>query len=186
MYSAHLHPCLLLHLPRFSFAGMIPLCQVSHPQLTNIWQWLCVMHDIYLLPIILFQLLWWDLAWIRVASLSFQSRLNVPKVRVVLTAHWFLICILPEGIGNEKGEISPFKLSPSVLIFSSHAMETPEVFNYLIIDAIPEYNICKSSGVSMQVGSVHVRGPFEWSIVNFLVVPSPKNGPWICYWSHAW
>ena len=100
------------------------------------------------------------------AFLSFQSHLNVPKVRVVLNAHCFLICIPPEGIGNEKGAISPFKLSPSVLlaislIFSSHAMETPEAFNHLKIGAIPVYNTCKSSGVSMQPGSVHVRSPFE-------------------------
>ena len=49
-----------------------------------------------------------------------------------------LICILPEGIGNAKGAISPFKLSLNrgallaiSFIFSSHAMETTEAFNHL-------------------------------------------------------
>ena len=58
------------------------------------------------------------------------------RSEVVLTAHWYLIYIPSEGIGNVKGAISPFKLLPTVLdaislIFSSHAMETLAALNHL-------------------------------------------------------
>ena len=94
----------------------------------------------------------------------------------------FLICIPPEGIGNEKGAISPFKLSPSALlaislIFSSHAMETLEAFNHLKIDAIPVYNTCKFSD------GIHAA---TVSSCKLSVGPLPMNGPWICYMIHVW